>query len=319
MSTSVAIGLGLSWLAAAATSLGWLIKSRGARSSARMRHRRPVRSLRVLLTSRWFTVGMMVATVGGLLHIAAIGLAPISTVQAVMATGIVMLGPMAERLFGWPVPARQWTGFGLTALGLVMLTVSLPDLGGAHSSFSGGAILAFDLVLALISALLLLAPRLERMRRHDGVLIGAASGFVFGLADIAVKAAVGVLGHGLVALLLSPWLVLAVLGGLLAQYLSARSLQTGDAVSVTALTGLAVNIANIAGGILVFGDPIAHGLTGRLVEGGAFALICFGAYLTPVRGELATRAVDAGPQEHTLPPWPRAADKPSTASPINDF
>ena len=39
MSASVAIGLGLSWFAAAATSLGWLMKSRGAHASARMRHR----------------------------------------------------------------------------------------------------------------------------------------------------------------------------------------------------------------------------------------------------------------------------------------
>ena len=290
MSTSVAIGLGLGWLAAAATSLGWLMKSRGARSSARMRHSRPVRSLRVMFRSHWFTVGVLVATVGGLLHIVALGLAPISTVQAVMATGIVMLGPMAERLFGWPVPARQWAGFVLTALGLVMLAGSLPDLRGAHSSFSAGAMMTFLPALALVSALLLLATRSKRMRGHDGVLIGAASGFVFGLADIAVKAGVGVLGHGLLALLLSPWLVLAVLGGFLAQYLSARSLQTGDAVSVTALTGLAVNIATIVGGILVFGDPVAHGLAGTLVEGAAFALICLGAYLTPLRGELATQA-----------------------------
>ena len=301
MSASVAIGLGLSWVAAAATSLGWLMKARGAHTSARMSHRRPIRSLRVLFSSRWFTVGVLIASVGGLLHIAALGLAPISTVQAVMATGIVLLGPMAERLFGCLVPARQWLGFALTALGLLLLAVSLPDLRGAHSSFAASAMMAFDLALVLACALLLLAPRLKRLRTHDGVLIGAAAGLLFGLADIAVKAAIGVLAHGLVAVLLSPWLALAVFGGLLAQYLSARSLQTGDAVSVTALTGLAVNIANIAGGIAVFGDPLAHGLTGALIESAAFALICVGAFLTPVRAELTTGGGYVGPQARKLP------------------
>jgi drug/metabolite transporter (DMT)-like permease len=298
MTAGVAIGLGLSGVSAAVTSLGWLMKSRGARTSARMCHRRPVRSLRAMFTSRWFAAGVLIASVGGVLHIAALGLAPISTVQAVMATGIVLLGVMAERLFGWRVPARQWAGVALTALGLLLLAVSVPDLRGAHSSFSATAMVAFDLTLLVASALLLLAPRLRRLRGHDGALIGAAAGALFGLSDLAIKAMFGVAGRGPVTLLL---LALAVLVGLTAQYVSARSLQTGDAVSVTALTGLAVNVANIAGGILVFGDPLAHGLTGTLLEGTAFALICLGAFLTPVRAELTTSGEHVSQQARTLP------------------
>jgi hypothetical protein len=97
-------------------------------------------------------------------------------------------------------------------------------------------------------------------------------------------------------------LALAVLTGLVAQYVSARSLQTGDAISVTALTGVAVNAANIAGGILVFGDPLAHGLTGSLTEGVAFVLICGGAFLTPVRAELAERGRHTPQQAGRTPP-----------------
>jgi drug/metabolite transporter (DMT)-like permease len=299
MTAGVAIGLGLGGVSAAVTSLGWLMKSRGARASARMRHRRPVRSLRAMFTSRWFAAGVLIASVGGVLHIAALGLAPISTVQAVMATGIVLLGVMAERLFGWRVPARQWAGVALTALGLLLLAVSVPDLRGAHSSFSATAMVAFDLTLLVASALLLLAPRLRRLRGHDGALIGAAAGALFGLSDLAIKAMFGVAGSGPVTLLLL--LALAVLVGLTAQYVSARSLQTGDAVTVTALTGLAVNVANIAGGILIFGDPLAHGLTGTLLEGTAFALICLGAFLTPVRAELTTSGEHVSQQARTLP------------------
>jgi hypothetical protein len=47
------------------------------------------------------------------------------------------------------------------------------------------------------------------------------------------------------------------------------------------MTGLAVNIANIAGGIIIFGDPLAHGLPGTIAEATAFALICAAALLTP--------------------------------------
>lgn len=289
MTTGVAIGLGVAWIAATTTSLGWLMKSRGARASAPMSHRRPWHSLRALFTSRWFAGGIVIASVGGILHVAALALAPISTVQAVMATGIVVLGVMAERLFGWPVLPRQWAGVLFTVAGLALLAVSVPDLHGAHSSFNGTTMIAFGIALAAATVLLLLAPRLRRLRAHDGALIGAASGALFGLSDIAIKALVGAAGGGITSLLLSPWLTLAVLTGLFAQYVSARSLQTGDPLSVSALTGLAVNIANIAGGIVVFGDPIAPGLTGALTESAAFLLICAGAFLTPVRAELAAR------------------------------
>jgi drug/metabolite transporter (DMT)-like permease len=303
VTAGVAIGLAIACVAAAATSLGWLMKSRGARASATMRHDRPWRSLRALFASRWFAGGVLVASVGGLLHIAALALAPISTVQAVMASGIVLLGVMAERLFGWPVPTRQRAGVLLTGLGLLLLALSVPHLRGAHSSFHAPAMVAFDVALLAASGLLLLAPRLKGLRAHDGALIGAASGALFGLSDIAVKAVLGVAGHGTAAVLLSPWLAVAVLGGLIAQYVSARSLQTGDAVSVTALTGVAVNVANIAGGIVIFGDPLAHGLAGSLGEVAAFAAICAGAFLTPVRAA-------------TVPPTPRQRGSNRPAEPL---
>ena len=321
MTASVAIGLAIAWVAAAATSLGWLMKSRGARSSTPMRHSRPWRSLRALFASRWFAAGVLVASVGGVFHIAALALAPISTVQAVMATGIVVLGVMAERLFGLPVCGRQWAGVALTAVGLVALALSVPALHGAHSSFRVPTMVAVDLALLAATGLLLLAPRLRPLRGHHGALIGAASGALFGLSDLAVKALFGVAGSGLGPVLISPWLLAAVLSGLVAQYVSARSLQTGDAVSVTALTGVAVNIANIVGGILIFGDPLAHGLAGSLIEAGAFAAICAGAFLTPVRTatepEFERRAakIPAQPPGTSLAPVAATArDLPVTVS-----
>ena len=49
---------------------------------------------------------------------------------------------------------------------------------------------------------------------------------------------------------------MAIAGSVGAFYASARSLQDGEAVAVIAITGTAANISGIAGGILVFGDPL---------------------------------------------------------------
>jgi hypothetical protein len=218
--------------------------------------------VRRLLGSRWFLTGLVIASVAGVLHIAALALAPISVVEAVMDGGVVILAVLAERVVGWRVSARQWSGVILGAVGLSLLAFTLPEIRGAHTHFSPITIVTFELVLLAATALLLLSPRLRRLAQHDGALIGAASGVLLGISDIAFKA-------------------LLVAAGVIAQYVSARSLQTGDAVSVTAMTGLAVNIANIAGGIVIFGDPIAHGLPGTIAQTAALALICAAALLTP--------------------------------------
>lgn len=281
MSGGVTAGLILAAICALGTSLGWLIKHRGARQTPRMTHRHPWRSVRSLLASRVFLAGFGIATAAGVLHIVALALAPISVVQAVMAVGVVILAVLAEPISGWRVTARQWYGVALGAGGLILLAIVLPTIHGAHNASSGAAMIGFEVVSSAIGLVLLLLPRLRRLSGHDGALIGAASGVFFAVADLAVKALVGAAHAGPFAVLGSPWLLVAVAAGLIAQYISARSLQTGDAVSVTAMTGVAVNVLNIVGGILVFGDPLATGLPGTVAEAAAFTCICAAAFLTP--------------------------------------
>ncbi len=282
MSGGVAAGLALAAMCALGTNLGWLIKHGGAQRSPRMSHRHPWRSVRSLLSSRAFVAGLVIATAAGLLHIAALALAPISIVQAVMAGGIMILVVLAEPLTGWRVTPRQRSGLILSVAGLALLAVTLPSIHGAHNHFSSITMTVFEPLASSTGGLLLLGSRLRRLAAHDGALIGAASGVFFGVADLAVKALMGVAHEGVPAVLLSPWLLVAITAGLLAQYVSARSLQSGDAVSVTAMTGLGVNVLNISGGILAFGDPLAHGVPGTLTETVAFSLICVAAFLTPV-------------------------------------
>ena len=85
-------------------------------------------------------------------------------------------------------------------------------------------------------------------------MLGAAAGILFGVSDVAIKALTGI--DGVMGVLLSPWLGVALLASVVAFYASARGLQDGEAVPVIAATSIAANVSNIAGGILVFGDPL---------------------------------------------------------------
>jgi hypothetical protein len=78
-----------------------------------------------------------------------------------------------------------------------------------------------------------------------------------------------------------------------------------------------VNVANIAGGLVIFGDPLAHGLAGSLIEAGAFAAICAGAFLTPVRAATQPRSGRHAPKVPAQPPEPaREAVAPACDAPL---
>jgi hypothetical protein len=81
--------------------------------------------------------------------------------------------------------------------------------------------------------------------------------------------------------LISPWTVLAVIGGLGAFFALARGMQLGDAIPVIATASVSSNCAAILGGVIVFGDPIGSGLVGGLARGLAFAAVIAAAVLMP--------------------------------------
>ena len=273
------LGILLALACAVATQLGFLYKHRGANAAAKVDVRHPVRSGKALFRSKWFAIGMAVAVGAWLFHVAALAFAPLSVVQAVLSTGVVILAVMAERVFGFEVGARQWIGVAMTALGLILLVVTLPGSTGAHSTFSVAGMLAFEGGMIAIGALLVSAPRMGAPDHHHGVVLGAAAGVLFGVSDVAIKALTGL--GGVSEILLSPWLALTIFASIVAFYASARGLQDGEAVPVIAATSTAANVSCILGGIVVFGDPLPADTLGLLVQALAFALVIVAAIVTP--------------------------------------
>jgi drug/metabolite transporter (DMT)-like permease len=281
MHLTLQLGILLALACAVATNLGFLYKHRGACAAPSVDMRHPLRSAAGLFSSRWFALGMAVATGAWGLHVAALALAPLSVVQAVLSGGIVLLAVMAERLFGFDVGPRQWAGVGLTAAGLVLIGITLPSQTGASSTFSISGMIAFEAGLVGLGALLMMGKSLGGPEEHHGVMLGAAAGVLFGVSDVAIKAITGLIGasDGLAALY--PWILVAVVASIAAFYASARGLQDGDAVPVITVTGTAANISCIAGGIIVFGDPMPGDALGIVVQAVAFVMVCVASALTP--------------------------------------
>ena len=211
-----------------------------------------------------------------LLHVGAMALAPLSTVQVVLSTGVVMLAVFGQRMFGCRVSGRQWLGVLMTAAGLALLVVTLP--GSDQAGFAVGGLIAFEAGMLALGSLLIVAPRLgapgaaprrgarrrrghavrRLRRRREGAHAGVGPARRRGVAVAAV----------------------AALASVLAFLASARAFQEGEAVPVIASTSTAANVTAIAGGIVVFGDALAGGLL-LVVQLAAFALIVAAAMVTP--------------------------------------
>jgi len=280
MTTSIGIFLAIA--CALVANVAFLFKHRGACRCARVQWSRPLASASALWRSPWFALGMAVGAGAWGLHVAAMMLAPLSLVQAVLAGGVVLLGVIAERVFGLPVTTRQRIGLTLTAIGLVLLVVTLPTPEGGHASFSLPVMIAFEAGLLGAGALLIVGPRLGGPAQHHAIMLAAAAGILFGVSNVGVKALTEIVKHdGAVAGLLAPWTPVALAASAGAFYASARSLQDRAAVAVIAITGTAANIAGIAGGIFVFGDPLPSDPLGIVVQAMAFVLVVVAAALTP--------------------------------------
>jgi hypothetical protein len=291
---TLVLGISLAIACAVMANFAFFYKYRGANATAAVSLRHPLRSARELFSSKWFALGMLVAVASWCLHVAALALAPMSVVQVTLAGGVVLIAVMADRLFGYNVGPRQWFGLWLTAGGLVTLAITLPAMHGPHSHFSQAAMIPFEAGLFGLGGLLIMGPRMGGKAEHHGVMLGGAAGVLFGVSDTAIKALTGIAGaHGVLAILLSPWLLVALVGSVVAFYASARGLQDGEAVPVIAVTGTAANIAGIAGGIVVFGDPMPGTALGVILQAVAFVMVVVAAALMPAPSRSAGIAIAA--------------------------
>jgi drug/metabolite transporter (DMT)-like permease len=271
----VLVALGSSLVA----NLGSLWRQRGAVAAPDVDIRRPLRSVVGLFRSKWWTIGYVASGIAWLLHIGALGIAPLSIVQASLAAGFVFLALLADRFFGFELRKREWVGIVLASVGLSFLALSAGDIHGNQSQYGLPSMLSFEVAMIGIGALLIVSARREQVAQdRTGVLLGAAAGAVFTVTHVAIKALTHHFDGPLS--LVSAWTPVVVAGGVIAFFASARSLQIGPAVPVIAVTSIVGNATSIAAGVVVFGDPLGEGamIVARVV---AFLVVVVVAALLP--------------------------------------
>ena len=274
------LGIIFAVASALAANVAILCKHRGAGLAPTVRFTHPLRSAVALFRSKWWLIGFAIAAVAWGFHVIAMALAPLSMVQVVTAGGLALLALPAQRYFGIRLGRREWAGLLLSAAGLAWLAVTA-EASEAHSTYSLAALLAFEGALVVVGGMLLHKGSNAVDHARSGVVFGVAAGILVGVGNVSTKVLTGSFAdHGVLGLI-SPWSLVTICAGVLAFFALARGLQIGPPIQVIALSSIAANITAIAGGILVFGDPIGADALGIIARAAAFAAVITAAVLIP--------------------------------------
>jgi hypothetical protein len=274
------IGLFLALGCALISGVALLCKHRGAVDAPDVAMRSPLRSAGALFRSRWWAIGFGLAFCAWCLHVAALSMAPLSLVQAVIAGGLALLAIPARRWFGIPVCKREMIGLLLCASGLVFLALTAGH-GHPGKGFASSSMLAFEGGTLAIGGLLMAASAQPRLRGHGWVLLAVAAGTLLGVSDTSLKGLAETV-PGAPLDIFSPWTAVAILGGLGAFLALARGLQLGEAVGVIVAFSAAATLSAIAGGIIVFGDPLGSDPLEVITRSSAFLAVIAAAALLPM-------------------------------------
>lgn len=281
----IALALAITVVSACLLNLGYLLQHSVASTLPRLSLRRPLVGLRSLLGKRLWLLGIGAETVGWVLYVAALALAPLSLVQATAAGGIGILAIMVSRLTHVSLGLREKVGVTISVAGLALLGISLL---GAHGEGRGAGYVWIAIWLGASAAAALVFVTLLHRKIGGGPAWGIAAGILFAAGDISTKMAVAG-GVANVAFLLC-LIVFYSAGTAILQ----AGFQRGGALTTAGLATLLTNALPIVAGMTVFHEPLPAGWVGA-VRVLSFAAVIVGAVLLASRTAPVTSATAPGP------------------------
>jgi hypothetical protein len=274
------LGLILALGCAAFSGVAMLCKHRGACAAPDVAMRSPLRSAAALFRSRWWVIGFLLATLGWILHAAALSMAPLSLVQAVIAGGLALLAVPARRWFGISVGRRDLFGLGLCAAGLSFLALTAGH-GKESGTFADSTMLAFEGGTLALVGVLMIASAHRKLVSRGWIILAVAAGISIGVSDVALKALAETV-PGSPLSVISPWTAMAIIGGVGGFLALARGLQLGEPVAVIVAFSASATLAAITGGVIVFGDPLGSDALDVVARCLAFVAVIAAAALLPM-------------------------------------
>jgi len=286
MQAGLAFGLLLALASAYLFNLSYILQHGAFDRGPEVDLKHPITTLRALFSDRPWLIGTVAGAVGFVLNAVALAFAPLSLVQAFLASGLAFAVPMSVRMAGHKTSTRDVVGVSVMTAALILLAFGTGEQPESNS-FSAATLLLVTLVTVGASLAFGLLVRGDRAAEA----LAIAGGLLFGISDALVNALVGVIKTGADQLITSPWLWICIASNVGAFFAWQRSLQIGrtKVLVLIVLMTATTNVLAIGAGFAVFGDPL-----GATALWEAVHIFCFVAVgvsiwmLAPAQAAIAT-------------------------------
>ncbi|MBF6469267.1 DMT family transporter [Nocardia beijingensis] len=228
-----------------------------------------IRSL--LRTPRWWA-GVVGDAGGYAMQVAALALGAVLLVQPILVSALVFALPLSARLNDRRVTPSTWaTALALTAALACFVLVGDPTEGETDAPLRDW-LLPLGLLVGLIAAATA-AGIAAREPAWRALLLGVASGALYGLAAALTDYVTGLFEHGL-ADVLSGWQTWAlVAAGVTGVYLQQRAYQVGPLTASLPAVTVAEPLAAAFIGIAVLDERLRADTAGLVVTAGAVVVM----------------------------------------------
>jgi uncharacterized membrane protein len=248
-----------------------------------------ISTIRAFLNCRPWLQAQGLQILGTFSHGIAVGLAPLSIVQPINASGICLLVLLAVTKLKEKASVVDWIGIGSIILGVMFLGVTLIQSTAKTEAYRP-VILWMFIVLLIGVVVASLAAAFMREDERASSFLGIANGVLVGLTAIFMKMGWTDVGnrwgeYRVASFIYSSYFWLALITTLVAMVLFQTALQRGSAIVVVPLVTGFSNLIPIIVGLVAFREPFPTGGVMVFLRMSSIFLIIGGAVLLSLRRE----------------------------------
>lgn len=305
----VEVILGILAATGAATfySLGIALQALDARQTHRDEYLRPGLMRELLGRARWL-FGTGLSILGWPLQLLALALAPLVVVQPAMASGLLVLLLVSERMLGERAGRREHVAVGAIVLGVIGAALCAPPNTTSHAPYPVLTAVLGGLALASLLPYIMLS--LFRRPSTGVTMVGA--GLAYGWSGVATKLVTDDLAHGHLVFALI-WGVATAAASVIAALSEMSALQSRPAIQVAPVVFVIQTAVPVALAPVLFDERFTETALSGLPLAVSLAVLIVGA-ITLARSPLLVALLEGERDRQTDEPERASAPSDSTAS-----
>jgi len=285
------LGIGAAVGASALYSLGIALQAQDAKDAPHEEHLRLALVWGLVRRGRWM-LGTGLSVLGWPLQVIALLLAPLVVVQPALATGLVILLFLGQRMLGEHAGRYEHLAIAAIVIGVVGAGLCAPPNSTGHTSQRW----AITLVLVGLGLASLLPYMLRAIHRSPASVTMVSAGLAFGWSGIATKLASDDLAHGHL-LVAAAWGLSTAAASAVGVLSESSSLQARPAIQVAPIVFVTQTVVPVAFAPLLFDERFYDTPLGGVPLGLSLALLVTGAALL-VRSPLLLALMGGEPISH---------------------